>query len=202
MSACAIDVAQFFPSLNHHAVTLVFAKLGFAPMLVELLKSYFRDRVTTYRWDTALSEPYDFSMGTPQGDCLSPIVSALYLSVVIKAVFPHVFLPRPVRCLFFVDDGVLYTASSSLAKNVRILSSTLLQLLTTPDCLGLQIEPSKTELIHFLAFRLSSSTRTLARVFQPPLTFRWNDSEFVIKPAEVWRYLGFPTLRFLTFISH
>ncbi|KAF8723942.1 hypothetical protein AX14_008985 [Amanita brunnescens Koide BX004] len=75
VSACAIDVAQFFPSLNHHAVTNVLAKLGFAPRLVDLLKSYFRGRSTVYRWDTALSKPYDFSMGTPQGDCLSPIVS-------------------------------------------------------------------------------------------------------------------------------
>ncbi|KAF8703925.1 hypothetical protein AX14_014100 [Amanita brunnescens Koide BX004] len=191
VSACAIDVAQFFPSLNHHAVAIVFTKLGFAPVLVELLRSYFQDRTTVYRWDTALSEPYDFSMGTPQGDCLSPIVSALYLSVAIKAVFPHVFPPSPVRSLFFVDDSVLYTASESLARNVRVLSSTLTQLLTTLGHLGLQIEPSKTELIHFFAFQLSSSTRTLARLHQPPLTFRWNDSEFVIKPAEVWRYLGF-----------
>ncbi|KAF8712420.1 hypothetical protein AX14_013115 [Amanita brunnescens Koide BX004] len=114
-----------------------------------------------------------------------------------KAIFPHVFPPRPVRCLFFVDDGVLYTASSSLARNVRILSSTLLQLLTTIGFLGLQIEPSKTELIHFPAFQLSALTRTLARVHQPPLTFSWNGSTVVTKPAEVWRYLGFfftPTL--------
>ena len=197
VSACAIDIAQFFPSLNHHAVTLVLSKLGFAPTLVELLSSYFHDRVTVYKWDTACSKPYDFSMGTLQGDCLSPIVSALYLSVAIKTVFPHIFPPRPVRCLFFVDDGVLYTASNSLTRNVRVLSSTLLQLLTTIGFLGLQIEPSKTELIHFFAFRLSASTRTLARVHQPSLTFSWNNSNFVIKPAEVWRCLGFfftPTL--------
>ena len=128
VSACAIDVKQFFPSLNHHAVTSVLAKLGFAPCLVNLLESYFRDHSTVYKWDTALSKPYDFSMGTPQGDCLSPIVSALYLSVAIKSVFPHSFPPRPVRSLFFVDDGVLYTASPSLTRNVQLLSTALIQL--------------------------------------------------------------------------
>ncbi|KAF8688212.1 hypothetical protein AX14_003501 [Amanita brunnescens Koide BX004] len=182
---------KFFPSLNHHAATNVLAKLGFAPRLVDLLKSYFHGRSTVYRWDTALSKPYDFSMGTPQGDCLSPIISALYLSVAIKVVFPHIFPPRPVRSLFFVDDGVLYTAWPSLTRNVQLLSTTLTQLLTCLDSIGLQIEPSKTELIHFFAFQLSSSARSLARTHQPPLTFRWNNQDFTIKPAEVWRYLGF-----------
>ncbi|KAF8679374.1 hypothetical protein AX14_004560 [Amanita brunnescens Koide BX004] len=197
VSACAIDVAQFFPSLNHQAVTHVLAKLGFSPTLVNLLESYFRDRKTVYRWDTAVSEPYDFSMGTPQGDCLSPIVSALYLSIAIKAVFPHVFPPCPVRSLFFVDNGVLYTASASLTRNVRLLSSMLTQLLTHLKFIGLQIKPSKTELIHFMAFQLNSSARSLAHVHEPSLTFRWDNSDFTIKPAQVWRYLGFfftPTL--------
>ena len=191
VSACAIDVKQFFPSLNHRAVINVFAKLRFALCLVNLLDSYFRDHSTTYRWDTALSTPYEFSMGTPQGDCLSPIVSALYLSVAIKTVFPHSFPPRPVHSLFFVDDGVLYTASPSLTRNVQLLSATLVQLLTSLNSIGLQIEPSKTELIHFFAFQLSSSARSLARTHQPPLTFRWDNQDFTIKPAEVWCYLGF-----------
>ncbi|KAF8684340.1 hypothetical protein AX14_004144 [Amanita brunnescens Koide BX004] len=197
VSACAIDIAQFFPSLNHRAVVRVLGKLGFANKLTTLLDSYFRDRTTTYKWDTATSVPYDFSMGTPQGDCLSPIVSALYLSVAIKAIFPHIFPPDPVRSLFFVDDGVLYTASSSLERNVRILSSTLTRLLTVLAYIGLNIEPSKTELIHFYAFQHDTSTRTLARTHQPSLNFEWNGTDFSIKPVQVWRYLGFfftPTL--------
>ncbi|KAF8661948.1 hypothetical protein AX14_007151 [Amanita brunnescens Koide BX004] len=175
VSACAVDIAQFFPSLNHHAATRVLSKLGFANHLVNLLDSYFEGRTTVYKWDSALSAPYDFSMGTPQGDCLSPIISALYLSVAIKAVFPHLYPPSPVRCLFFVDDGVLYTASDSLARNVRILSTALIHLLTTLARIGLQIEPSKTELMHFYAFELGASSRTLARVHQPSLNFRWNN---------------------------
>ncbi|KAF8669057.1 hypothetical protein AX14_006068 [Amanita brunnescens Koide BX004] len=196
-SVCAIDVAQFFPSLNHTAVTRVLAKLGFAETLTRLMASYFVDRQTVYRWDSASSDLFNFSFGTPQGDCLSPIISALFLSVAIKHVFPSSLTPKPTRCLFFVDDGALYTASPSLATNVRVLSSHLLALLTALANIGLAIEPSKTELIHFFAFQLSASSRTLARVHQPPLTFRWNNEDFLIKPSEVWRYLGFfftPTL--------
>ena len=196
-SVCAIDVAQFFPSLDHAAVTRVLAKLGFAKTLTNLMASYFINRQTVYRWDSASSDPYAFSLGTPQGDCLSPIISALFLSVAIKHVFPPSLIPKPTRCLFFVDDGALYTASPSLTTNVRTLSSHLLALLTALANIGLTIEPAKTELIHFFAFQLSASSRSLARVHQPSLTFRWNNEEFLIKPTNVWRYLGFfftPTL--------
>ncbi|KAF8633041.1 hypothetical protein AX14_010780 [Amanita brunnescens Koide BX004] len=93
VSACTVDITQFFPSLNHHAATRVLSKLGFANCLVNLLSSYFEGRTTVYKWDSAMSAPYDFSMGTPQGDCLSPIISALYLSVAIKAIFPHLYPP-------------------------------------------------------------------------------------------------------------
>ena len=190
-SVCAINVAQFFPSLDHGAVTVILAKLGFPTTLVNLMASYFTSRMTSYRWDTATSQPYNFSMGTPQGNCLSPIISALFLSVAIKNVFPHSSPPKPTRCLFFVDDGALYTASPSLSENVRVLASFLMLLLKSLANIGLSIEPSKTELIHFFAFQLNASARTLARVHQPNLDFNWNGKSFSIKPAAVWRYLGF-----------
>ena len=191
VSVCTIDVAQFFPSLNHRAAKHILTRLGFSDTLVNLISSYFTSRTTTYRWDSATSKPYDFNMGTPQGDCLSPILSALYLSVAIKHVFPHSSPPRSTRCLFFVDDGALYMASPSLNTNVRILSSFLSQLLTALDAIGLAIEPSKTKLIHFYAFQLAPSSRTLAVVHQPPLTFQWKGHIHEVKPVKVWRYLGF-----------
>ncbi|KAF8698236.1 hypothetical protein AX14_001177 [Amanita brunnescens Koide BX004] len=120
VSVCAIDIAQFFPSINHHAAKCILMKLGFSHILTNLIASYFTGRTTVYRWDSATSQPYDFNLGTPQGDCLSPILSALFLSVAIKHVFPHSLPPRSSRCLFFVDDGALFTASPSLTKNHRL----------------------------------------------------------------------------------
>ncbi|KAF8698402.1 hypothetical protein AX14_001136 [Amanita brunnescens Koide BX004] len=188
-SVCAIDVAQFFPSINHHAATRILSRLGFARTLTRLISSYFTGRTTTYRWDSAESTPYDFSLGTPQGDCLSPILSALYLSTAIKHVFPPSLAPRPTKCLFFVDDGALYTASPSLNTNVRVLSSVLLQLLTALRHIGLTVEPSKTELIHFFAFQMAASTRSLSIQHQPSLTFAWNNEVHTIQPAKVVTFL-------------
>ena len=159
-------------------------------MLVTLIGSYFTGCTTVYRWDSATSMPYNFNLGMPQGDCLLPILSALFLSVAIKHVFPSSSTPHPTRCLF-IDNGTLYTASPSLATNVRILLSVLLQLLTALCCIGLAVESSKSELMHFFAFKMAVSTRSLSIEHQPSLTFEWNNTVHTIKPAKVWRYLGF-----------
>ena len=197
-SVCAIDVAQFFPSLSHDVMTRILERLGFSHTIVTLIKSYFSERVTSYKWDSATSHKYDFSLGTPQGDCLSPILSALYISTAIRKVFPETMPPASTRCLFFVDDGALITASPSLQTNVDILRLYLLLLLQALFDLGLQVEASKTELIHFFAFELTASRR-LAISQQPSLSFSWRMNDYIISPSARWRYLGFyftPTLDF------
>ena len=45
--------------------------------------------------------------------------------------------------------------------------------------------------MHFFAFQLVPSSRTLAVTHQPPLTFEWNEQTYVIAPSKIWRYLGF-----------
>ena len=197
-SVCALDVAQFFPSLSHAVMGRILQHLGFSPIIVTLIESYFQNRTTTYKWDTALSKPYDFSLGTPQGDCLSPILSALYISVAIRKVFPETMPPASTRCLFYVDDGTIVTASPSLQTNVDILRLYLLLLLQALSDIGLQVEASKTELIHFFAFELSAARR-LAVTHQPHLDFTWRAISFNISPTPLWRYLGFfftPSLDF------
>ena len=197
-SVCALDIAQFFPSLSHAVMGRILKCLGFSPVLVNLIKSYFSGRVTIYKWDNATSKRYNSSLGTPQGDCLSPILSTLYLSVIIRRVFPETMPPATTRCLFFVDDGMIITASPSLQTNVAILRLYLLLLLQALADFGLQVETSKTELMHFFAFELSAARR-LAVTHQPHLTFTWKQVSYDIPPAARLRYLGFfftPTLDF------
>ncbi|KAF8655068.1 hypothetical protein AX14_008208 [Amanita brunnescens Koide BX004] len=200
-SVCALDITQFFPSLSHEVMGRVLKHLGFSPILMNLIKSYFKDWVTIYKWDNATSKRYNSSLGTPQGDCLSPILSALYLSAVIHRVFPETMPPSTTRCLFFVDDGMIITASPSLQTNIAVLRLYLLLLLQALVDFGLQVETSKTELMHFFAFELSAARR-LAITHQPHLTFTWKQIDYDIPPAARLRYLGFFFTPMLDFSFH
>ena len=60
-------------------------------------------------------------MPIPQGDPLSPVLSALYLSLIIKHVLPWGKDERA-NALFFVDDSTLICSSASLDDNVALLA--------------------------------------------------------------------------------
>ena len=156
-TACTFDISQFFPSLDHQITAVILSHMGFSLKLVTLFGSYFQHRTTFYWWDTATSKTYDFSVGIPQGDCISPVLSALYVAAVLRIVTPLPFPPPNVRSLFFVDDSLLYSASKSLAQNVSRIEWKLGSIINTLACLRLRIEADKTELIHFPGLTLQGT---------------------------------------------
>ena len=97
-TACAFDISQFFPSLSHAACALILRRFGFSESLIRIFQSYFTGRITCYKWDSATSHNYEFNIGTPQGDCISPILSAIYLAAGIR-----VALPLPFFFFFFFN---------------------------------------------------------------------------------------------------
>ncbi|KAF8626196.1 hypothetical protein AX14_011497, partial [Amanita brunnescens Koide BX004] len=139
-----------------------------------------------------MSKSYDFSVGMPQGDCISPVLSALYLSIALKASVPIPFPPPNVRSLFFVDDGLLYAASRSLKQNTSRIERKLQEVTTALACIGLYIEADKTEVIHFPGYVLEGSGRCHAEILnKPSITVNDGNGTFVVKPKDCIRYLGF-----------
>ena len=205
-TACAFDISQFFPSLSHVACALILRRFGFSEVLTRIFQSYFNGRVTRYRWDSATSRDYDFNIGTPQGDCISPILSTIYLAAGIKVALPLPFPPPNVRSLFFVDDGLLYCSSRSLAQNTERIEKCLERVQSTLATLGLFIDAEKTELIHFPGYDKNKKTRRLASLpLQPGIRVRFaidSRDEIIIKPKPCIRYLGFYFDSELTWNAH
>ena len=110
-------------------------KLGFAPEFGRLLLSYYDMRNTKYLWNIFYSKDYDTNNGVPQGDPLSPIISVLYLSLIIKALFPSPC--KGVSCLSFIDDFVLVVNNPLLCDNVSQLEAAFTQLNQVMALVGL-----------------------------------------------------------------
>ena len=82
-STLVFDIAQFFPSLNHCLLTLIIKKVGFDNCIVFFFANYLIDRKTNYFWNNFMFPIFNVNIGVDQGSVLSPILSALYLSLFI-----------------------------------------------------------------------------------------------------------------------
>ncbi|KAF8657293.1 hypothetical protein AX14_007905 [Amanita brunnescens Koide BX004] len=204
-TACAFDIAQFFPSLSHRGCALILEHFGFNRLLIGIFNSYFNGRITQYKWDSATSADFSFDIGTPQGDCISPILSAIYLAAGLKLAVPLPFPPPNVRSLFFVDDGLLYCASRKPAQNVRHIEKCLDKIQNTLAALGLFVDVEKTDLIHFPGFDMAKPGRKLTVASTAPIQMKDLQRGGVtttIKPKGLVRYLGFFLDSELTWNAH
>jgi len=149
-SILAFDIVQFFPSLNHHLLTLILEKAGLELKVVSFFADYLVRRKTNYMWNEIFSPTFEVNVGVGQGSTLSPILLALYLLLFLYILEKHLKnLNIPVSLIYFVDDGLIISqnklidiSNSQLFCSYNVLTSLL-------DKFGLIIEHSKTETFHF-----------------------------------------------------
>ena len=193
-STLAFDISQFFPSLNHCLLVLILEKAGLNPKVTNFFANYLVQRSTQYSWNEFLSPSFMVDVGVGQGFALSPILSTLYLSLLIYILekrFKNLNLP--ISILSFVDDGLFivqnnsfYSSNAQLFCSYNILSNLL-------NSFSLIAEHSKTEIFHF------SRSHGL---FNPPPLDLSSIGGPILRPKDSWRYLGFIFDRKLTFHKH
>ena len=83
-SVIAFNIAQFFPSLNHHFLSICLKTVGLNTNVRNFFSSYHSDRSTMYSWNNFLSPIFNTNVGVGQGSALFPILSAIYLLPIIK----------------------------------------------------------------------------------------------------------------------
>ena len=113
-SSLTFDIAQFFPLLNHRLLALILGKVEFKSRVVNFFSNYLVNRKTKYFWNNFSSSLFDVNVGVDQGSALSPILSALYLSLFFHILEKHSKnLDLKISILSFVDDGLLIMQSKS-----------------------------------------------------------------------------------------
>ena len=193
-SVLAFDIAQFFPSLNHRILTIILEKAGLDPKVASFFTDYLVNRKTNYNWNELSSPTFEVNVGVGQGSALSPILSALYLSLflyILEKCLKN--LKIPISFISFVDDSLIIaqnksivTSNSQLFCSYNILSKLL-------DKFSLIVEYSKTDIFHF---------NRSHGVFNPPPLNLSSIGGPVLKPKDSWKYLGFIFDRKLNFHQH
>ena len=122
----AFDIAQFFPSLNHHLLSLILRKTSFNPKIERFFSIV--DRKTRYFWNNFSSPFFNVDVEVGQDSALFPILSALYLSPIIHILEKQLkILKIPIFILSFVDNRLLIVQSKSLSVWM-IFSSVVIEL--------------------------------------------------------------------------
>lgn len=213
-SAVLLDVAQFFPSINHIMLQRILGKQGFHPDLCAYFANYLGGRTTQFLYNGQLMDPVDFTVGVGQGSALSPILSALYIAPVLHhSAQIHHAVHANASLQFFVDDGLISVAAppidrtdsayQRLLTNNAILSHLFHSLAQGLLRLGLHIEPDKLEVMHFT--RTSYAAFPSDQPLGPDLALRLRDTVTRVAPQPVMRYLGFfldPQLTFRPHVRH
>jgi len=133
-------------------------------------------------------------VGVGQGSALSPILSTLYLSPLIYILekrFKNLNLP--ISILSFVDDGLFIVQNKSFSTSNAQLFCSYNILLNLLNSFSLIVEHSKTEIFHFSRSHgsFNPSPLDLSSIGGP-----------ILRPKDLWRYLGFIFDCKLTFHKH
>ena len=149
-STLAFDISQFFPSLNHHLLTLILEKTDLDPKVTSFFVNYLVKRKTSYLWNGLPSPTFKVNVGVGQGSALSPVLLALYLSSFLYILENRLkILNIPVSILSFVDDGLIIAQNKSIDISNSHLFYSYNVLSKLLDSFGLIVEHAKTEVFHF-----------------------------------------------------
>jgi len=152
------------------------------------------NRKTKYLWNDFSSSLCNIDIGVGQGSALSPILSALYLSLIFHIFEKHLKnLNIPISVLSFVNDELFISQSKSLSISNTNLFYSYNIILSLFIRFGLVIKHGKAEIFHF---------SRLHRAFNPPLLDLMSPSRPILLSKPTWRYLGFIFNHKLLFQAH
>jgi len=168
--------------------------VGFDQHISSFFTDYLVNRKTNYSWTSFSSSTFNINVGVGQGSVLSPILSALYLSLFIY-ILENQFknLKIPTSFISFVNDSLFISQSNSIDISISRLYCSYNILTNLLEKFGLVVKHSKTEIFHF---------NRSHGVFNPPPLDLSPLGGNILLPSNTWKYLGFIFDRKLTFHQH
>jgi len=143
------DISGFFDNLNPERAVEVLRLKGFPASVRKWTKSFLTQRTASLKIGNHTSDLFHIQHGTPQGSPLSPILSALYTTLLLEITDKWVHRDLSL----YVDDGTIYASSATTTAANEAAREGLNQILMWLDANGLSADSNKTELINFYPHR-------------------------------------------------
>jgi len=191
-----IDIKGFFDHVQHARLVWVLWNMGFSQEICTWVLSFLTDREATLCVDDRLSDFFPINVGVPQGSPVSPVLACLYAAEPLRILtnnpaFSGTGLPIGPRS--YVDDLAFLAISDSPDENIIMLRHTLYTAISLFAKIGMEIDPDKSELIHFTWKK---------KPRHPTLTFSHRNKKITLTPAPTLRWLGFHLDSRLSFREH
>jgi len=184
-SVVLFDIQGFFDNINIDRIIHIFHNLGFPLSLCSWLRSFLSNRCIRLSFNGFKSDPIILNHGTPQGSPLSPILSAIYTSPLLK----HLNSSWVHRGLnMYVNDGAIFANAKTHSLSSLNATRGLQEITEWLGRSGLKCDTDKTEFISF------SPPRSMVHINGPlipaihPHTSA--SSSYTVERSSIIRYLG------------
>jgi len=179
------DIQGFFDNINITRVVHIFRNLGFPPTLCDWIQSFLSDRHVNLSFNGMKSEPISLDHGTPQGSPLSPILSAIYTSPLLKFINDH-WTKRGLN--MYVDDGAIFANAKTHRQAAREATRGLQEITAWLGRNGLKCDTDKTEFISFAPPR--APEHLVGRLVTSIHPRTSASSSYTVERSTIIRYLG------------
>jgi len=182
-SVILFDISGFFDNINIERIVQIFCNLGFAPHLCSWVQSFLSDRQVRLSFNGFKSDPITLDHGTPQGSPLSPILSALFTSPLLK------LINTTWKCRglnMYIDDGTIFSCGVTHIHSAELARKGFSEITGWLVRNGLKADPEKSEFISF-APNLSK-----ARIGGVVTDIRLSDTfgNYGVRHSDIICYLG------------
>ena len=194
-SLLTVDVKGFFDNINHAQLLHTLHDMHFPGPILKWVSSFLSNRSILPRIDGYLGQTTLLSTGVPQGSPISPILSVVYSSTVIRSLAlspsrtPLLLYPTSVRS--YIDDVSFLAIGADTEDTSTALRQSFLDIEHGLAKIGMNLDPTKSELIHF------------SHRHHDDLSFPLQITPtFTISPSNTVRWLGIFFDSRLTFNKH
>ena len=183
-STLLFDISGFFDNINIDRAIAIFTNLGFPSSLCRWIKLFLSNHQIRLSFNDFLSDPFPLDHGTPQGSPLSPILSAIFTSPLLKLVNTS-WTQRGLQ--MYVDDGAI-TATHILSKvSANLVVTGYNEVAAWLFRNGLRMDQDKTE---FITFAPKKSANTCGGMITEIALTNPALGRYPVKRSDLVRYLG------------